>query len=265
MTPTPLPTAKSSSMGRGLDVLAALTTCIREGRKATVVEIARSLDRERSQVSRSLAAYEASGLVVRAADRSFTLAWGWYAAAQDLVSKRIAAHGLAVLEDLSSLLGEATFLSVLQGDATLTTLESLPSGSRMIGSWIGRAYPAYCSDAGRAALWDASAEEVRAIFAATDFSRQGPNTPSSVDDFLDRLDADRRRGFAVVDQEAEPGLYSVAAPVWDFRGEVVGAVQVVGTRDSLHPRTAECGAACAAAAADLSRQLGAPASPTISG
>lgn len=181
------------------------------------------------------------------------------------MSKRIAAHGLAVLEDLSSLLGEATFLSVLQGDVTLTTLESLPSGSRMIGSWIGRAYPAYCSDAGRAALWDASAEEVRAIFAATDFSRQGPNTPSSVDEFLDRLDADRRRGFAVVDQEAEPGLYSVAAPVWDFRGEVVGAVQVVGTRDSLHPRTAECGAACAAAAADLSRQLGAPASPTTSG
>lgn len=265
MTPTPVTTAKSSSMGRGLDVLAALTDCLRDGRRATVLEISRSLGRERSQVSRSLAAYEASGLVVRAADRSYTLAWGWYAAAQDLSSKRIATHGLAVLEDLSSLLGEATFFSVLQGDATLTTLESLPSSSRMIGSWIGRSYPAYCSDAGRASLWDASPDEVRAIFAATEFSPQGPNTPTSVDDFLDRLDDDRKRGFAVVDQEAEPGLYSVAAPVWDFRGEVIGAVQVVGTRDLLQPRTAECGAACAAAAADLSRQLGAPGSAVLSG
>lgn len=252
-------------MGRGLDVLDALTACLRDGRRATVGEIARSLGRERSQVSRSLATYEASGLVVRGADRSFTLAWGWYAAAQDLVSTRLVTHGLAALEDLSSLLGEATFFGVLQGDATLTTLESLPAGSRMIGSWIGRAYPAYCSDAGRATLWDASADEVRAIFAATEFAPQGPNTPTSVDDFLHRLDDDRRRGFTVVDQEAEPGLYSVAAPVWDFRGEVVGAIQVVGTRDSLQLRTAECGAACAAAAADLSRQLGAPDSASTSG
>ncbi|MFK4759974.1 IclR family transcriptional regulator [Microbacterium sp. ZW T5_45] len=256
MTPTPAPTTRSSSMGRGLDVLAALTNCLREGRKATVVEIARSLGRERSQVSRTLASYEASGLVVRGADRSFALAWGWYAAAQDIVATRVITQGLVVLEELSSLLGEATFFSALQGDATLTTLESLPSGSRMIGSWIGRAYPAYCSDAGRASLWDASAEEVRAVFSSTAFSRQGPNTPTSVDDFLSRLDEDRRRGFTIVDQEAEPGLYSVAAPVWDFRDEVIGAIQVVGTRDSMHPRTAECGAACADAAAELSRHLG---------
>lgn len=247
-------------MGRGLDVLVALAALIRDGQQTSVGEIARALGRERSQVSRTLATLDRSALVHRRPDRSFALAWGWYAAAQELTAQRLRTHGLAVLEALSSQLGEATFLSVLQGDTTLTTLESLPSDSRMIGSWIGRAYPAYCSDAGRATLWDASVEEVRAVFASTEFARQGPNTPVSVDDFLTRLDDDRRRGFSVVDQEAEPGLYSVAAPVWDFRGEVVGAVQVVGTRDALFARTAACGEACARAAADLSRQLGAPAS-----
>lgn len=247
-------------MGRGLDVLTSLAALIRDGQQTTVSEIARALGRERSQVSRTLATLDRSGLVERRPDRSFALAWGWYAAAQELTAQRLRTHGLAVLESLSSQLGEAAFLSELQGDATLTTLESLPSASRMIGSWIGRAYPAYCSDAGRASLWDASEDEVRAVFASTEFTPQGPNTPTSVDDFLARLDDDRQRGFSIVDQEAEPGLYSVAAPVWDFRGEVVGAVQVVGTRAALHARTAECGDACARAAADLSRQLGAPAS-----
>lgn len=247
-------------MGRGLDVLTSLAALIRDGRQTTVGEIARALGRERSQVSRTLATLDRSGLVERRPDRSFALAWGWYAAAQELTAQRLRTHGLAVLETLSSELGEATFLSVLQGDTTLTTLESLPPGSRMIGSWIGRAYPAYCSDAGRASLWDASADEVRAVFDSTAFTPQGPNTPVSVDDLLARLDDDRQRGFSIVDQEAEPGLYSVAAPVWDFRGEVVGAVQVVGTRDAMHARTTPCGEACARAAADLSRQLGAPSS-----
>lgn len=247
-------------MGRGLDVLVALATLIRDGQQTSVGEIARALGRERSQVSRTLATLDRSGLVSRRPDRSFALAWGWYAAAQELTAQRLRTQGLAALEALSSHLGEATFLSVLQGDTTLTTLESLPSDSRMIGSWIGRAYPAYCSDAGRATLWDASAEEVRAVFASSDFTPQGPNTPTSVDDFLTRLDHDRQRGYSIVDQEAEPGLYSVAAPVWDFRGEVVGAVQVVGTREAMLGRTAECGEVCARAAADLSRQLGASAS-----
>lgn len=245
-------------MGRGLDVLTALAALIKDRQRATVGEIARALGRERSQISRTLSTLDRAGLVERHPDRSFTLAWSWYAAAQELTAQRLLAHGLEALESLSSLLGEATFLSLLQGDTTLTTLESLPARSRMIGSWIGRAYPAYCSDAGRACLWDASADEIRAIFSTTAFIAQGPNTATSVDEFLARLDDDRERGFAVVDQEAEPGLASVAAPVWDFRGEVVAAVQVVGTRDAILPRTSECGEACARAAADLSRHLGAP-------
>lgn len=244
-------------MGRGFDVLSAVAALIDEGRPTAVSEIARTLGRERSQVSRTLATLTRSGLVVRRDDRSFALAWGWYAAAQELTAQRMRTHGLTALDELSSLLDEAAFLSVLQGDTTLTTLESLPVNSRMIGSWIGRAYPAYCSDAGRAVLWDASPDEVRAIFGATEFSSQGPNAPRSVEEFLDRLADDRDRGFTVVDQEAEPGLYSVAAPVWDFRGEVVAAIQVVGTRTALQERSDECGAACARAAADLSRQLGA--------
>lgn len=239
-------------------MLATVADLMRDLRPATVSAIADALGRERSQISRTLATLDRSGLVNRHADRSFTLAWGWYAGAQELTAQRMRTHGLTVLEDLSSQLGEATFLSVLQGDTTLTILESLPAASRMIGSWIGRAYPAYCSDAGRATLWDASDDEIRTVFAAAEFSSQGPNTPVSVDDFLSRLDDDRRRGHAIVDQEAEPGLYSVAAPVWDFRGEVIAAVQVIGTSEAMEPRSVACGEACARAAALLSRELGAP-------
>lgn len=245
-------------MGRGLDVLTALSELLRTGTRPTIGEIARVLGRERSQVSRTLATLLESGQVVRRDDRSFDLSWRWYSTAQELTAQRMRTQGLPVLQELSARLGEATFMSVLRGATTVTTLESLPAGSRMIGSWIGRAYPAYCSDAGRATLWDATAEEIDAVFGTTEFTPHTPRTPRSTAEFTARLEDDRRRGFSVVDQEAEPGLFSVAAPIWDFRGEVVAAIQVVGTHAALSARVDECGAACGEAASVVSRALGAP-------
>ncbi|MBM7503660.1 IclR family transcriptional regulator [Agromyces aurantiacus] len=248
----------TSSMGRGFDVLSALAALTSVAPfSATVSAVAARLQRDRSQVSRTLASLEALGLVVRGDDRAYRLGWDWYAAAQELTDRRLRVDGIDVLERLSSAADEACFLGALAGDRTVTIVESVPPSSRMIGSWIGRAYPAYCSDAGQAVLWDADDDEVRAVLAGTRFASAGPNAPTSADDFLERLHAARARGFAIVDEEAEPGLYSVSAPVHDFRREVVAAVQVVGERVALAPRTAELGALCVEAADELSRRLGA--------
>jgi len=249
--------SRLSSMGRGFEIVRALGELSSRGDAATVQSIARELDRDRSQVSRTLSALSNLGFVVRDADLAYSLSRNWYATAQELTDQRLQTVGMTTLDALSAELGQACFLSILQGDSTVTILESIPADSRMIGSWRGRAYPAFCSDAGRAVLWDATEREIRAVFSATDFDSPGPNAPGSVDDFIDRLRADRKRGYTIVDQEAEPGLYSLAAPVWDFRGEVIAAIQVVGERHILHARTSECGAAVRAAADALSQRLGA--------
>ncbi|MDK0524036.1 IclR family transcriptional regulator C-terminal domain-containing protein [Streptomyces sp. ML-6] len=51
------------------------------------------------------------------------------------------------------------------------------------------------------------------------------------------MEATRRNGYSVVDEEAESGLCSVAVPVRDFTD---AAVQVVGPRRRLELRTQEC-------------------------
>jgi DNA-binding IclR family transcriptional regulator len=246
-------------MGRGIEVVSCLADLMAEKQGgASVVEIARTLGRERSQVSRTLSALAAQGLAVKDSGGRYRLSWEWYATAQELVDGRLRTVGLSIMDALAATVGQPCFLGVLAGDSTVTVVESIPAGSGMIGSWIGRAYPAFCSDAGQAVLWDASDEEVRDVFAQTEFRSQGPNAPRSVDDFLSRLQDSRARGFAIVDQEAEPDLYSVSAPVWDFRGEVVAAVQIVGERALLEPRTPVLAKECVAAAAELSTALGAP-------
>ncbi|KND41842.1 MULTISPECIES: IclR family transcriptional regulator [Streptomyces] len=237
-----------SSVTRGLDALSALADSTTEGRRhgpaASVSELARRMGRDRSQVSRMVTAMAAEEFVVRD-DVSGGVAphWRLYAAARDLTAHRLRTDGLTALEGMATETGESCYLGVLVGDTTVTIAERVPPGSRQLGSWIGRPYPAYCSDCGQALLSDADDDEVAAVFARTEFVRHGPRTPADLDDFLRRLELTRRRGYSVVDEEAEPGLYSVAVPVRDFTDEVVAAVQVVGPRRRLEPRTQECVAA----------------------
>jgi DNA-binding IclR family transcriptional regulator len=164
------------------------------------------------------------------------LDWSVLADAQLVTEQRLKTDGLTALEGLAAETNEACFLGVLSGNSTVTIGEQVPASANLVGSWLGRPYPAYCSDAGQALLWDAPDEEVRTLFKTVEFVKHGPNPPSSVDDFLDRLNQARARGYSIVDEEAEPGLYSLAAPVRDFKNEIVAALQIVGPRTRVEPQ-----------------------------
>lgn len=227
-----------SSMGKGLDALEALADVARGGEgMASLSALAARMGRERSQLSRSLDAMVAEGFAVKR-PRAVALSWRLFGEGQDLVQHRLRTVGQTALEHVAAETGESAYLGVLVGDATVTIAERVPPGSRQLGSWIGRPYPAYCSDCGQALLLDADEDEVSAVLSRTSFVKHGPNTPADLADFLRRLEQSRRRGYSIVDEEAEPGLYSVAAPVKDFRGEIIAALQVVGPVERLKPVTA---------------------------
>jgi DNA-binding IclR family transcriptional regulator len=223
-------------MGRGVKaVLAAGERHLRGLPGGTVAEIAADLGRDRSQVSRSLRTAEQEGFLRRTPERTFALDWSVLTDALLLTRRRLATDGTAALEGLSRETDEGCFLGVLSGRSTVTVGESVPPSSRLVGSWLGRPYPAYCSDAGQALLWETPDDDVRKIFAGVQFQQHGPNTPADVEDFLARLRNARVRGYSIVDEEAEPGLYSLAVPIRDFRGDVVAALQVVGLKGRLEP------------------------------
>jgi DNA-binding IclR family transcriptional regulator len=234
-----------SSLTRGLAVLTVFAEHPpADPRGHTAAEVAALLGRDRSQVSRILKGLEAARLLRRdPGSRRYTVSWELYARAQQVTERRLRRDGRTALEGVAADTGECAYLGVLRGASSVTIVEAMPPALSSFVSWVGRGYPAYCSDAGRPLLFDAGRAEIEAIFSRTTFVRHGPNTPVDLDDFLARLAAARERGYSIVDQEAEPGLYSVAAPVRDFRGEIVAAVQVVGPRHRLEPRTEDCAAA----------------------
>ncbi len=251
------PMSKTSSMGRGILAILALGARHEAGLPGgTVAGIAADLGKDRSQVSRNLRTGEQEGFLGRTGERTYTLDWSILTNAEQLAAQRLHSDGAVALDRLARDTDEGCFLGVLHGASTVTIGESVPASSNLVGSWLGRPYPAYCSDAGQAALWESSEAEVRTVFAGVDFVRHGPNTPSDVGDFLGRLAAARVRGYSVVDQEAEPGLYSLAVPVRDFKGDVAAALQIVGTRARLEPRRTAFAAALVEQGLWLEARLG---------
>jgi DNA-binding IclR family transcriptional regulator len=248
--------SKTSSMGRGIMAVLAVGSRHAAGRNGgSVAEVAADLGKDRSQVSRSLRTAEQAAFLTRTR-RTYSLAWSVLTDAQLITAQRLQSDGSTALDALAAETDEACFLGVLHGDSTVTIGESVPAGSNLVGSWLGRPYPAYCSDAGQAVLWEASESHVRTVFSDLEFVRHGPNTPAGVEEFLARRDAAKIRGYSIVDEEAEPGLYSLAVPVRDFKGDVAAALQIVGIKDRLQPRRETCAAALMAHGRWLESRLG---------
>jgi IclR family pca regulon transcriptional regulator len=100
---------------------------------------------------------------------------------------------------------------------------------------IGTRLPAFATSMGRVLLAALSAEEVEELL--THASPLARYTPKSVVDppaLLREIDAVRRQGWALVDQELEMGLRSIAVPIFDAGGRAVAALNI-GTHASRWP------------------------------
>jgi IclR family transcriptional regulator, KDG regulon repressor len=222
-----------------------------------VVRIAQLVGREKSQVSRALRTLAQAGLVERdAATREYRLGWRLFTLAARVGDQRLMALGPPVLHELVGALGETAHLTVLDGGAVVTVLsEASPSVVRAM-EWTGGAVPAHCTSSGRALLLDHDLASLRALFGAGPLGRPGPRAPRDVGALGRRIATARERGYAVVDGEFEPGLVGVAAPVRDFRGRIVAALNVSAPKFRLGPRLDAAGLTIRAAAEDLSAGLG---------
>jgi len=235
---------------RMIDILTALgePESTRDGGLG-VVRIAQIVGREKSQVSRALRTLDQAGLVERdEGTREYRLGWRLYALAARGAGQRLLALAPPVLHDLVAALGETAHLTVRDGDAVVTLLtESSPRVVRAI-EWTGRTVPAHCTSAGRALLLDHDERSLRALLGGRELAR--------------RIAAARALGYAAIDGEFEDGHVGVAAPVRDFCGRIVAALNVSAPAFRLGGRRLDAaGRAIRDRAGELSSRL-APGAPT---
>ena len=130
------------------------------------------------------------------------------------------------LERLAATVRESSSVSVLDGDDIVYVGRVPTSRIMRVSINVGTRFPAYATSMGRVLLSALPDDELDAYLQRADVAPLTARALRGADALRAELLAIRGQGWALVDQELEEGLRSIAAPVRDGGGRVVAAVNV---------------------------------------
>lgn len=137
------------------------------------------------------------------------------------------------LEELSRQVGESSSLSVLDGP-DIVYVNRVPVRRIMtVSITIGTRFPAYATSMGRVLLSGLNPDQLDEYFEITELVALSPTTIHDEARLREEIARVRDQGWAIVDQELEPGLRSLAAPVHSTEGAIVAAVNI-STQTAVH-------------------------------
>jgi len=254
---------------QAIDRAAQLLTQVIEGTEpASFTELAAASGLAKSTTSRLLTALERHQLVRRDPDGRFWpgelfVRYAWQGTADaDLV-----AVAQPFLDQLGELTGETINLGIVSEGRLLaggpggssprasTVQQVAQVNSRyMIGgtNWIGLAVPLHCSASGKVLLACGAAE-----IPAEPFEARTERTITTRSGLEAELASVRDRGYAVTDEELEPGLVAVATPVFAGGPAAIAAISVSAPASRLDAEQIPATAThCVEVARALSSTLG---------
>ncbi|MCC2613651.1 IclR family transcriptional regulator [Neorhizobium sp. Rsf11] len=130
------------------------------------------------------------------------------------------------LDKLSEEVQQSASASVLDGTEVVYIARASQKRVMSINLMPGSRLPAYCASMGRVLLAALPEEEARALLRQTALKAFTPRTKTDPARLMEELIRVRAQGFAVIDQELELGLCSIAVPLENDRGRVVAALNI---------------------------------------
>ncbi len=130
------------------------------------------------------------------------------------------------LEALAERIHESTSVSVLDDDDVVYIARVPVRRIMTVSITLGTRFPAHATSMGRVLLAGLPPSELEKYFMRAELTQMTSRTLTTVDDLRAEIGKVRRDGYAIVDQELEEGLRSLAAPVRDESGAVVAAMNI---------------------------------------
>ncbi len=130
------------------------------------------------------------------------------------------------LEQLATATNESCSAATLDGAEIVYLARASHKRVMSIGLSVGSRLPAYCASMGRVLLAAKSPKERAALLAALPRTKLTAHTLTGLAELNAAIDKVQAEGFAVIDQELEIGLRSIAVPLMDAAGKVVAAINI---------------------------------------
>src|SRR5262249_31112974 len=127
---------------------------------------------------------------------------------------------------ISHILHESCSISTLDGSDIIYLARANVTRIMAIDLGIGSRLPAFCTSMGRVLLANLPAQQLEPLFERMTLVRYTDRTVGSFEKLRQMLENVRTQGYAIVDQELELGLRSMAVPIQSPNGQVVAALNV---------------------------------------
>ncbi|OBI41374.1 IclR family transcriptional regulator [Mycobacterium sp. E796] len=177
-----------------------------------------------------------------------------WAAPAEAASELIVAAA-PVIEHIRDLTGETTGIYVRQGAVRVGVAVALSEQSIIYNGYVGQVMPLHAGAAGKTFM----AFEREALNAALSagLTRYTEATTTDADALKRELEVVRREGYSYTAEEREPGLSSIAAPIFDSAGDIAAAIAVGGPAFRLTSAAAATfGPVITTAGISISQRLG---------
>jgi IclR family pca regulon transcriptional regulator len=211
------------SLARGLSVIGAFEHA---RPSLTVSEVASLANISRAAARRCLHTLSVLGYArgqdgsYRLTPKALTLGYAYLSASP------VARVAQPVIEEVSTQLHESCSMTVLDGDEIVYVARAATRRIISVGLSVGSRLPVYCTSMGRVLLAFSNDAEIDSYLQRV---KMVPHTVRTIVEpaLLRRaLQNVRSDGYAVVDQELELGLRSIAVPVQQADGRAVAAINV---------------------------------------
>jgi IclR family KDG regulon transcriptional repressor len=132
------------------------------------------------------------------------------------------------LQHLADQTGETSFLAVYNEGEIVYLYKVEGTQSIRTTAQLGTRKPIHCTALGKAMLANFSLEEVDRIITEKGLPSFTEHTITDRQHFLEELSRTRTNGYAMDNEEAEMGLTCFAVPLYNYTGQVVGAISIAG-------------------------------------
>jgi IclR family pca regulon transcriptional regulator len=127
---------------------------------------------------------------------------------------------------VSERFGEACSAAVLSGHEVVYVARIPGRHILSVALHVGTRLPAFCTSMGRVLLSGLPPEALDAYLESAQLRRLTPHTLIDRRALRGAIERAAREGFAIVDEELEPGLRSIAVPIRDRTGQIVAAINL---------------------------------------
>lgn len=233
----------------------AILEFLGEKGSSSLSELTEGTGYPKSTLFRLLATLTAEGFIERQERGEYAIAMKmWRIGARAIHYEALESRRRSALQTLSRITSETTHYSIY--DDGFAVYVDKVDGLHPVRSYthIGGRSPAYASATGKALLACQSTEEIDRV--ARGAVRHTESTLSDPADIAAEMEAVRRDGYAVNRGEWREPVWGVAAPVFDHRGDLAGAIGASGPKERIEPNVASIAERVCASAAALTAGLG---------